>query len=258
LKLPAVEPIHRACSLHSAALIAFRGFDIKLPLDELEGHRAGIGRIGGRILCGGSVRPSRRATQVAAGRPHVRADTEHELTIRHLKVGRALLLGVLDLARRRRTACAAVTSRHRRHLFSRRIVDVHTTQATGTAEREAAKVMLDRRAAPRNADRAITVGADRGYDVAEFIQALQDMRMVPHVAAKTQGSAVPEQIKETEGYAVSLRRRKMIEEAFGWVKEIGTLGRVMLRGLDRLRGEVLLNFSAYNLVRLGNLLAPSH
>ena len=50
----------------------------------------------------------------------------------------------------------------------------------------------------------------------------------------------------------------MIEEAFGWVKEIGTLGRVMLRGLDRLRGEVLLNFAAYNLIRLGNLLAPSH
>ena len=137
------------------------------------------------------------------------------------------------------------------------IVDVHTTQATGTAEREAAKVMLERRPAPRHADRPITVGADRGYDVAEFIEALQDMNMVPHVAAKTQGSAVPEAIKETEGYAVSLRRRKMIEEAFGWVKEIGTLGRVMLRGLDRIRGEVLLNFAAYNLVRLGNLLAPS-
>jgi hypothetical protein len=84
------------------------------------------------------------------------------------------------------------------------------------------------------------------------------MSMVPHVAAKTRGSAVPEAIKETEDYAVSLRRRKMIEEAFGWVKEIGTLGRVMLRGLDRLRGEVLLNFAAYNLIRLGNLLAPSH
>ena len=57
---------------------------------------------------------------------------------------------------------------------------------------------------------------------------------------------MPEAIKETEGYAVSLRRRKMIEEAFGWVKEIGTLGRVMLRGLDRICGEVLLNFAAYN------------
>ena len=138
------------------------------------------------------------------------------------------------------------------------IVDVHTTQATGTAERDAALVMLERRAAPRKPDRPITVGADRGYDTAEFIQSLQDMSMVPHVAAKTRGSAVPEAIKETEDYAVSLRRRKMIEEAFGWVKEIGTLGRVMLRGLERLRGEVLLNFAAYNLIRLGNLLAPSH
>ncbi len=50
----------------------------------------------------------------------------------------------------------------------------------------------------------------------------------------------------------------MIEEAFGWVKEIGTLGRVMLRELDRIRGEALLNFAGYNLTRLGNLLAPSH
>lgn len=138
------------------------------------------------------------------------------------------------------------------------IVDVHTTQATGTAEREAAKVMLERRAAARRADRAITVGADRGYDVAEFIQAVQGMGMVPHVAAKTRGSAVPEAVRETEAYAISLRRRKMIEEAFGWVKEIGTLGRVMLRGLDRIRGEALLNFAAYNLVRMSNLLAPAH
>jgi len=118
--------------------------------------------------------------------------------------------------------------------------------------------MLERRPAPRNADRPITVGADQGYDVAEFVQSLQDMGMAPHVAAKTRGSAVPEAIKETEGYAVSLRRRKMIEEAFGWVKEIGTLGRVMLRELDRIRGEALLNFAGYNLTRLGNLLAPSH
>ena len=80
--------------------------------------------------------------------------------------------------------------------------------------------------------------------------------MVPHVAAKTRGSAVPEAIKETEDYAVSLRRRKMIEEAFGWVKDIGTLRRLMARGLDKIRAHALLNFAAYNLTRLGNLLAP--
>ena len=135
---------------------------------------------------------------------------------------------------------------------------LHRPGAARTAQRGAALLMPERRAPPREPDRPITVGADRGYDAAEFIQSLQDMSMVPHVAAKTRGSAVPEAIKETEDYAVSLRRRKMIEEAFGWVKEIGTLGRVMLRGLDRLRGEVLLNFAAYNLIRLGNLLAPSH
>jgi IS5 family transposase len=81
--------------------------------------------------------------------------------------------------------------------------------------------------------------------------------MVPHVAAKTQGSAVPERSRDgrLRGQPASQEddRRSL------WLgEEIGTLGRVMLRGLDRLRGEVLLNFSAYNLVRLGNLLAPSH
>ena len=64
-----------------------------------------------------------------------------------------------------------------------------------------------------------------------------------------------EHIKTTEGYRVSLRRRKMIEEAFGWVKDIGTLRRLMARGLDKIRAHALLNFAAYNLTRLGNLLA---
>ena len=64
-----------------------------------------------------------------------------------------------------------------------------------------------------------------------------------------------EVIKATEGYRVSLRRRKMIEEAFGWVKDIGTLRRLMARGLETIRAHALLNFAAYNLTRLGNLLA---
>ena len=101
-----------------------------------------------------------------------------------------------------------------------------------------------------------TVAADRDYDTAEFVGALTAPGIAPHVAAKTQGSAVPKHIKTTEGYRVSLRRRKMIEEAFGWVKDIGTLRRLMARGLDKIRAHALLNFAAYNLTRLGNLLAP--
>jgi hypothetical protein len=70
--------------------------------------------------------------------------------------------------------------------------------------------------------------------------------VLPHVAAKTKGSAVPSEIKVTEAYAVSLRRRKMIEEAFGWAKDIGTLRRLMARGLETIRAHALLNFAAYN------------
>jgi hypothetical protein len=136
------------------------------------------------------------------------------------------------------------------------IVDVHTTQATGTAEREAALVMVKRSRQAGERRAKPTVAADRGYDTAEFIAALTALGIAPHVAAKTKGSAVPEALKATEGYAVSLRRRKMIEEAFGWVKDIGTLRRLMARGLDKIRAHALLNFAAYNLTRLGNLLAP--
>ena len=132
------------------------------------------------------------------------------------------------------------------------VVDVHTTQATGTAEREAALVMLNR-CVGRATECSPTLAADRGYDVADFIAQLQQCGIVPHVAAKTKDSAVPEHVKAPDGYAVSLRRRKMLEEAFGWAKEIGLLGRIKLRGLDKIRAHALLNFAAYNLTRLNNL-----
>uniref|UniRef100_UPI002DD637E2 transposase n=1 Tax=Dokdonella sp. TaxID=2291710 RepID=UPI002DD637E2 len=85
------------------------------------------------------------------------------------------------------------------------IVDVHTTQATGTAEREAAKVMLERRQAPRKPDCPITVGADRGYDVAEFIEALQDMNMVPQWPQRPKAVPCPRRS----------RRRKATRSACG-------------------------------------------
>lgn len=135
------------------------------------------------------------------------------------------------------------------------VVDVHTTQATGMAEREAALAMLKRSVDRGRKGYAPTVAADRGYDVADFIEQVQQRDILPHVAAKTRDSAVPEDVKASAGYAVSLRRRKMIEEALGWVKEIGMLGRIKLRGLDKIRAHALLNFAAYNLTRMNNLVA---
>ncbi len=115
--------------------------------------------------------------------------------------------------------------------------------------------MVKRTVKPADATRQPTLAADRGYDTADFIAALGPLGVLPHVAAKTKGSAVPSEIKVTEAYAVSLRRRKMIEEAFGWANDIGTLRRLMARGLETIRAHALLNFAAYNLTRLGNLLA---
>jgi hypothetical protein len=97
------------------------------------------------------------------------------------------------------------------------IVDVHTTQATGTAERAAALVTVKRTVKPPDSMRKPTLAADRGYDTADFIAALTPLDVLPHVAAKARSSAVPMAVKATEGYAVSLRRHKMIEETFGWV-----------------------------------------
>jgi hypothetical protein len=77
------------------------------------------------------------------------------------------------------------------------IVDVHTTQATGTAEREAARVMVERTVRPAEATRTPTLAADRGYDTAEFIAALTPLGVLAHVAAKSKGSAVPVALKAT-------------------------------------------------------------
>lgn len=109
----------------------------------------------------------------------------------------------------------------------------------------------------RNADSQISIAKDRGYDVAEFVQRVRGLGIPVHVVVKKKGSAIPGEIKEAEGCATSLRQRKIIEDAFGWVKEVSTLGRVMLRGVDRIRSEALLSFAAYNLLRMSSLLARS-
>ena len=99
------------------------------------------------------------------------------------------------------------------------IVNATVTQADGHAERVAAKAMINdaRQAHP---EAAITLGADKGYDAAEFIAELQKMKVTPHVAQNKSNrrSAVPDEIAQTEGYGMSLQRRKRIEQGFGWAK----------------------------------------
>lgn len=130
------------------------------------------------------------------------------------------------------------------------------TTADGYAEREAAKAMLND--ASQCAGTQITVGADKGYDAADFVQTCLAMNVVPHVAQNKAGrrSAVPEAIAQSEGYAISQQRRKLIEQGFGWAKTIGGIRQVMVRGLQRVDQMFVLTMAAYNLVRmrsLGNL-----
>jgi len=136
------------------------------------------------------------------------------------------------------------------------IASAVVTRADGYAEREAAKVMIhDARQALPDEQTAITLGADKGYDAQEFIEACLAMGVVPHVAQNTSGrrSAVPDAIAQTDGYAVSQQKRKLIEQGFGWAKTVGGIRQVMVRGLERVDQVFVLTMAAYNLTRMRTL-----
>lgn len=131
-----------------------------------------------------------------------------------------------------------------------------TTQADGYAEREAAKAMLaDVRQVTPDETVEITIGADKGYDAAEFIEACQKIKVTPHVAQNNTNrqSAVADSIASTVGYAISIQKRKLIEQVFGWGKTVGQLARLMVRGMKRVDQMVMLTFAAYNLTRMRTL-----
>ena len=138
------------------------------------------------------------------------------------------------------------------------VVGTTATQATGTAEREAALAMLDTRLAcsvsvPCLA--RVTCGADKGYDVAQFVADLRARKITPHVAQKIKGTAIDGRTTRHAGYAVSQRRRKLVEEPFGWAKTIGGLARPMLKGVARIGFRFTFTMAGYNLVRLPKLFA---
>jgi transposase len=131
------------------------------------------------------------------------------------------------------------------------VVDVETTQANGRAEWDAAETLVS-----RSVKAGSTVGADKGYDTADFVGRMRRLGVKAHVARKTAGSAVDGRTARGKGYAMSLRRRKMIEEAFGWIKTVGGLRKTRHIGLAKLAGQALFTFAAYNLTRLLNLMQP--
>jgi transposase len=136
------------------------------------------------------------------------------------------------------------------------VVNARVTQADGHAEREAAKIMIrDARQAAEDPAAEVTLGADKGYDAAEFIEALHGMKVTPHVAQNKSGrrSAVADEIALTVGYEISQRKRKLIEQGFGWAKSIGRIRQVMVRGIRKVDQLFVLTMAAYNLVRMRTL-----
>jgi len=131
------------------------------------------------------------------------------------------------------------------------VVDVRLTQATGTAEREAALAMLEQKPASRR----ITLGGDRGYDTKGFVAAMRERRVTPHVAQNDSNrrSAIDQRTTQHEGYAISQRKRKRVEEVFGWIKTVALQRKTRFRGLERVGWMFTLAAAAYNLVRMRNL-----
>lgn len=130
------------------------------------------------------------------------------------------------------------------------------TIADGHAEREAAKALIsDAVQALADPTRVITLGADKGYDAKEFVDACLEMNVMPHIAQNKSGrnSAVPDAIAASSGYAISQQKRKLIEQGFGWAKTIGGIRQVMVRGLQRVDQMFVLTMAAYNLTRMRTL-----
>jgi transposase len=135
------------------------------------------------------------------------------------------------------------------------VVDTELVECSGTAEREAAVMMVDR--LPGNG--RVTMAADKGYDTAGFVAQLRERNVTPHVAQNVNrngGSAIDGRTTRHSGYALSQRKRKRIEEVFGWLKTVGALRKTRHRGVFKVGWVFTFAAAAYNLVRMRNLLFP--
>ena len=150
------------------------------------------------------------------------------------------------LAREAKLSYAGHVLLDNRHGF---VANVCVTAATGTAEREAALLLLD------EAPDAVTVGGDKGFDVPSFVAAVRARGVTPHVAQKVKGSAIDGRTTRHEGYSSSQQKRKLIEQVFGWMKTIGGLRKLRHSSGDLVDWIVTFTAAAYNLVRLRTLLA---
>lgn len=148
--------------------------------------------------------------------------------------------------------CGNVMIEHRNGL----VVDTELLQCNGTAERDAALLMAERVEGARR----VTVAGDKGYDTREFVRELRGLNVTPHVAQNVKrsgGSAIDSRTTRHAGYQVSQRKRKRIEEVFGWLKTVGMLRKTRHRGVFKVGWVFTFAATAYNLVRMRNLLSPA-
>ena len=101
----------------------------------------------------------------------------------------------------------------------------------------------------------MSVAADKGYDTRSFVAGVRELGVTPHVAAKDRYSAIDGRTTRHGGYAISQRRRKLIEEGYGWMKDVGGLRKLRHRGTAKVAAMFTFTCAAYNLVRLRTLLA---
>ena len=157
------------------------------------------------------------------------------------------------LARKNRGTGAVLA--YRGHLLTENrnglVVSTLTTRAYGSAERDAALLMAE--SVPGT--HRVTLGADKGYDARDFTDELRHMEITPHIAQNdtNRRSAVDERTTRHAGYQLSQKKRKRVEEVFGWMKSIGLLKKVRHRGLERVSWMFTFTAAAYNLMRIRNL-----
>ena len=131
------------------------------------------------------------------------------------------------------------------------VVSARLTQASGIAERDACPAMLE----DAGANRRITLGGDKNYDVHDFVDTLRSLNVTLHVAQNdtNRKSAIDRRTTRHAGYAVSMRKRKRVEEIFGWLKTVGVMRKTRHRGTQRVGWMFTFSLAAYNLVRIRNL-----
>jgi transposase len=135
------------------------------------------------------------------------------------------------------------------------LVQTFLTEATGRAEREAAMLMVE--AIPSS--KRVTLGGDKNYDTRELVRELRRMNITPHVAQNNTNrcSAIDQRTTRHAGYEASQRKRKRVEQSFGWMKMVGMLRKVKLRGVEKVGWLFTFTGAAYNLCRLRNLMAST-